>query len=69
MDENQTVRVAGWLQSIADDRIAKCEHTWVSGMMHVHDEDVHAVAEMRAKAGERLPECEDCGAEYDPSAH
>jgi hypothetical protein len=44
-----------------------CLHEWVSGMMYVHQEDVHAVASMRAASGSSLPECEKCEDVYDPA--
>lgn len=39
-------------------------HTWVSGMMYVHPEDVHQVALMRRESGSSLPECETCEEVY-----
>ena len=42
-------------------------HVWVSGMMYVHPEDVHAIAIERKAAGATLPECEVCEMVYDPS--
>ena len=43
-------------------------HSWVSGMMYVHPEDVHQVAKSRQASGSSLPECEKCEAVYDPAS-
>lgn len=37
---------------------SKCRHTWVAGMMYVHDEDVETVA------AERHVSCEKCDASW-----
>lgn len=38
----------------------ECRHSWVAGMMYVHDEDLDAVARMRTV------ECERCEVVYSP---
>lgn len=40
----------------------ECEHSWVAGLMYVHDEDLDAVAKIRPIT------CERCDAVYDPYA-
>jgi hypothetical protein len=45
---------------------APCTHSWVAGMMCVHEEDLATVAAMRAASGSSLPECERCELVYDP---
>lgn len=42
-----------------------CSHSWVSGMMAVHEEDLASVAASRAASGSSLPECEQCELVYD----
>lgn len=41
-------------------------HTWVAGMMHVHPEEVQAVARERRANGASPVECESCEFVYDP---
>lgn len=36
-------------------------HSWVAGMMHVHDEDLESVVEARSARGETV-ECQHCEA-------
>jgi hypothetical protein len=53
-------------QSCQEPEPSSCAHSWVSGMMYVHHEDLHATAVMRAASGSSLPECEHCELVYDP---
>lgn len=43
-----------------------CQHSWVSGMMYVDEQDLATVARERAANGSTLPECERCELVYDP---
>ncbi len=45
----------------------ECRHEFVSGALHVNEEDLDMVAHMRAAAGEPLPACLKCEAEYVPA--
>lgn len=42
----------------------ECQHSWVAGMMYVHDDDVEDCARARAAFGETV-ECECCDAIYE----
>ncbi len=52
---DREVGVPGWSSLWLD---SECRHSWVAGMMHVHDEDLETVAAMRQV------ECEKCEAVY-----
>ena len=54
---------AAALDAAADE--PPCRHSWVAGMMHVHDEDLGAVYAARSARGEVI-ECERCEATYSP---
>lgn len=43
----------------------ECLHSWVGGMIYVHDEDLESVARERAEWGGTV-ECEKCDAIYVP---
>jgi hypothetical protein len=47
------------------DEPTTCRHSWVAGMMYVHDEDLDAVYAARSARGETI-ECERCEAVYTP---
>jgi hypothetical protein len=49
-----------------DDEPAGHRHTWVAGIMAVHDEDLDAVYAERAARGETI-DCETCDAVYEPA--
>jgi hypothetical protein len=43
-----------------------CAHSWVAGMMYVHEEDLDTVYAARAARGETI-ECENCDQVYRPA--
>lgn len=43
-----------------------CRHSYVAGMLYVHDEDLDTIAETRKAKGLSPIECEKCDKVYDP---